>query len=100
MPEQQEEEEEEVCEAGSGQDTSGQPPLHLSHSLEPLLQGGSINHLVEDWDFIVLLGGGRGDRSGRSRSQEEKDYSCRDCIKRLELPSKYSSQDTVSKFPD
>lgn len=64
MPEQQEEEEEEVCEAGSGQGTPGQPPLHFSHGLEPLLQGNTINSLVEDWDFIVPLveGGETGQR--------------------------------------
>ena len=71
MPEQQEEE---VCKASCGQGTSGQPRLQLSLGLELLLQGGSINLLVGDRDFIVLhLGGGRGDGSGRSGSQEEKD---------------------------
>lgn len=100
MPEQQEEEEEEeVCEAGSGQGTSGQPPCS-SHMVWSPCYKGSINCLVEDWNFIVLLGGGRGDRSGRSRSQEEKDYSWQVYSKRLELPSKYSCQETVSKFPD
>lgn len=41
-----------------------------------LLQGGYINSLVGDGDFIVLLSGGKGDRSGKPRNQEEKNYSC------------------------
>lgn len=70
-PEQQEEE---VCEASSEQGTSGQPRSRLSRGLEFLLQGGSINLPVGDWVLILLpLGGGRGDRLGRSRSQTEKD---------------------------
>lgn len=53
--------------------TSGRSRSQLSLGLEFPLQRGSINLLVGDWYLILLLlRGGKGDRLGRSRSQEEK----------------------------
>lgn len=61
------------AEASFGEGTFGQPHLQLSLGLELPLQRGSINLLVGGWYLILLLlEGGKGDRLGRSRSQEEK----------------------------